>query len=70
MDNDEYVDILVRLQQTLVEDGLSKNVREVMLESVNEIENLRNALKVFSEEFENIQKQDQAMGVGQFGLPQ
>lgn len=70
MDNNEHVDILVQLQQILVEDGLSKSMREVILESINEIENLRGALKVFSEEFENIQKQDEAMGIGQYGLPQ
>lgn len=67
---DDYVDILTRLQQVLVSDGLNKETRETVLEAVNEIENLRGALKLFSEEFENIQKQDEAMGVGQYGLPQ
>lgn len=66
MSDNEYIDILTRIQQALVSDGLTKDVREVLLESMNEIESLRNVLKMFSDEFENIQRQDQAMGLGQF----
>lgn len=66
MSDNEHIDILTRIQQALVSDGLTKDVREVLLESMNEIESLRNVLKMFSDEFENIQRQDQAMGLGQF----
>lgn len=59
----EYNDIVPRLEALSVEDGLTKDTREIILEAKKEIESLRNALTLFSEEFENIQKQDeQRMG--------
>ena len=55
---DEYVDILTRLQviAAQMDDGEQKEFYD---EVINEISSLRNALQIFSDEFDNIQKQDQ-----------
>ena len=60
-DEQEYVDILLQLEDVLIEDGLDRKTREIILEAKKEIESLRNALTMFSEEFENIQRQDAGM---------
>lgn len=57
-DNDVYVDIVDQIQRTLIVEELNKETRAVLVESMREIESLRNALTMFSEEFENIQKMD------------
>lgn len=56
--NDVYVDIVDQIQRTLIVEDLNKETRAVLVESMREIESLRNALTMFSEEFENIQKMD------------
>lgn len=60
-DEQEYVDILLQLEDVLVEDGLDRKTREIITEAKREIESLRQALTMFSEEFENIQRQDAAI---------
>lgn len=57
-DNDVYVDIVDQIQRVLIVEELNKETRAVLVESMREIESLRNALTMFSEEFENIQKMD------------
>lgn len=57
-DNDVYVDIVDQIQRTLIVEELNKETRAVLVEAMREIESLRNALTMFSEEFENIQKMD------------
>lgn len=56
--NNDYVDILTRLQviAAQLDDGEQKEFYD---EIINEISSLRNALQVFSDEFESIQKQDE-----------
>ena len=56
--NDVYVDIVDQLQRTLIVEDLNKETRAVLVEAMREIESLRNALTLFSDEFENIQKMD------------
>ena len=60
---EEYVDIIDQLQNTLIVADLTQPTRAVLVEAMKEIESLRNALKLFSDEFENIQKMDEAQGV-------
>jgi hypothetical protein len=57
--NDVYVDIVDQLQHTLIVEEHTKETRAVLVEAMREIESLRNALTMFSEEFENIQKMDE-----------
>lgn len=60
VENDNYVDVVDQLQRILIVEEISKETRAVLVESIKEIESLRNALTMFSEEFENIQKMDEA----------
>jgi hypothetical protein len=43
---------------------LTQPTRAVLVEAMKEIESLRNALKLFSDEFEHIQKMDESQGMG------
>lgn len=56
--NDEHIDVLVEIEEMMLSDGLTKKERATLLEAKKEIESLRKALTLFSEEFETIQKQD------------
>ena len=60
---EEYVDIIDQLQNTLIVADLTQPTRAVLVEAMKEIESLRNALKLFSDEFENIQRMDDAQGM-------
>ena len=63
-DTEEYIDIIGRLEDATLQDGLARSTKELMLEAKKEIESLRSALTMFSEEFENIQRQDAEMMMG------
>lgn len=55
--SDVYVDILTRVQVAAAQmDGEQKEFYD---EIINEISSLRNALQIFSDEFDKIQQQDQ-----------
>lgn len=62
-----YIDILTRLQvfASQLEDGEQKEFYD---EVINEISSLRNALQIFSDEFDKIQQQDQARGQMELGM--
>jgi hypothetical protein len=61
----EYVDIVDQIQNTLIMEDLPKTTRAVLVESMKEIESLRKALTLFSDEFENIQKMDEGKAAQQ-----
>jgi hypothetical protein len=63
-DVEEYIDIVGRLEDATLQDGLTRSTKELMLEAKKEIESLRTALMMFSEEFEKIQRQDAEMMMG------
>jgi hypothetical protein len=58
----EYVDIVDQIQNTLI---MEETTRAVLVESMKEIESLRKALTLFSDEFENIQKMDEGKAAQQ-----
>lgn len=62
-----YIDILTRLQvfASQLEEGEQKEFYD---EVINEISSLRNALQIFSDEFDKIQQQDQARGQMELGM--
>lgn len=57
-DNEVYVDIIDQIQRTLIVEELNRETRAVLIESMKEIESLRSALTMFSDEFEKMQKMD------------
>lgn len=61
----EYVDVIDQIQNALIVEDIPKTTRAVLVESMKEIESLRNALTLFSDEFENIQKMDEAKAAQQ-----
>jgi hypothetical protein len=61
----EYVDIIDQIQNALIVEDIPKTTRAVLVESMKEIESLRNALTLFSDEFENIQKLDEGKAAQQ-----
>lgn len=63
-----YVDILTRLQ--VVASQLDEGEQKAFYDEViNEISSLRNALQIFSDEFDKIQQQDEARGQMEMGIP-
>ena len=61
----EYVDIVDQIQNALIVEEIPKTTRAVLVESMKEIESLRKALTLFSDEFENIQKMDEGKAAQQ-----
>jgi len=61
----EYVDVIDQIQNTLIVEEIPKTTRAVLVESMKEIESLRKALTLFSDEFENIQKMDEGKAAQQ-----
>ena len=61
----EYVDVIDQIQNTLIVEEIPKTTRAVLVESMKEIQSLRNALTLFSDEFENIQKMDEGKAAEQ-----
>jgi ATP-dependent Clp protease ATP-binding subunit ClpA len=67
MSEEVYVDILTRVQVAAAQmDGEQKEFYD---EIINEISSLRNALQIFSDEFDKIQQQDEARGQMDLGTP-
>lgn len=71
-DTEEYIDIIGRLEDATLQDGVPRAVKDLMLEAKKEIESLRTALTMFSEEFEKIQREDaeKMMGIAPEGMMQ
>ena len=63
--SEEYVDIIDQIQNALIVEEIPKTTRAVLVESMKEIESLRKALTLFSDEFENIQKIDEGKAAQQ-----
>jgi hypothetical protein len=55
---EDHKDIIDEIQHTLIVTELTQPTRLVLVEAMKEIESLRMALKIFSDEFENLQKMD------------
>lgn len=67
-DETTYIDILTRLQvyASQLDAGEQKDFYD---EVINEISSLRNALQIFSDEFDKIQQQDAERGQMEMGMP-
>lgn len=61
MEDDEYVDVLDEINTTMQRKDIAEDIKTLLSNSKQEIEYLRGALTMFSEEFEKIRQQDEQM---------